>query len=355
MSIEARFQLRKGDFLLDVDINIPSSGVTALFGPSGCGKTTLLRAISGLDHDPGGFLQVGDVVWQDGSQYLPPHQRAVGYVFQEANLFSHLNVSGNLEYALKRVPVTRRRIAREQAVELLGIGSLLQRRTDQLSGGERQRVAIARALMVSPTLLLMDEPLSALDLKRKQEIMPYLESLHGELGIPVLYVSHVADEVARLADQLVLMEQGRILGTGPIADMLTRTDLPLALSPDAEAVIKARVAGHEEAFHLTTVEFAGGHITVPRADLPIGHEVRLRIQARDVSLTLEHQQDTSILNIFPAQVREVVADNPAQMVVRLDAGGTPLLSRVTRKSVSRLELAPGRKVYAQVKSVALVA
>jgi len=211
----------------------------------------------------------------------------------------------------------------EQAVELLGIESMLERRTDRLSGGERQRIAIARALMVSPGLLLMDEPLSALDLKRKQEIMPYLESLHDELDIPILYVSHVADEVARLADQLVLMEQGRICGSGPIGEMLTRTDLSLALNPDAEAIVKARVADHEEPFHLTIVELADIRITVPLADLPIG--------------------------------REVVADNPAQMVVKLNAGGVPLLSRITRKSVSVLKLAPGRKVYAQVKSVALVA
>jgi len=243
----------------------------------------------------------------------------------------------------------------EQAVELLGIESMLERRTDRLSGGERQRIAIARALMVSPGLLLMDEPLSALDLKRKQEIMPYLESLHDELDIPILYVSHVADEVARLADQLVLMEQGRICGSGPIGEMLTRTDLSLALNPDAEAIVKARVADHEEPFHLTIVEFADIRITVPLADLPIGREVRLRIQARDVSLTLERQSDTSILNILPAEVEEVVADNPAQMVVKLNAGGVPLLSRITRKSVSVLKLAPGRKVYAQVKSVALVA
>jgi molybdate transport system ATP-binding protein len=191
--------------------------------------------------------------------------------------------------------------------------------------------------------------------KRKQEIMPYLESLHDELNIPILYVSHVADEVARLADQLVLMERGKIRGSGPIAEMMTRTNLPLALSPDAEAIVEAHVVRHEEAFHLTVVEFAGGQITVPRANLPIGKAVRLRIQARDVSLTLERQSGTSILNILPVQVMEIITDSPAQMVVKLDAGGTPMLSRITQKSVSTLNLAPGSKVFAQVKSVALLA
>ena len=355
MAIEARFRIANGDFILDVDLEIPSEGVTAVHGPSGCGKTTLLRAISGLAYDPQGYLRVGEKVWQDGSHFVPPHKRPVGYVFQESSLFVHLDVRRNLEYGLKRVPSINRRVVMEQATELLGIENLLDRRTDQLSGGERQRVAIARALMVSPELLLMDEPLSALDMKRKQEIMPYLESLHDELKIPVLYVSHVSDEVARMADQLVLMEQGKNLAVGPIGEMLTRTDLSLAMGPDAEAIIEARVVGHEEQFHLTVVEFDGGRITVPRADLPVGYEVRLRIQARDVSLTLERQTGTSILNIFPAEVDKVVEDNPAQMVVRLNAAGIPLLSRVTRKSVSVLELTPGRKVYAQVKSVALVA
>ena len=354
MAIEGHFHIARGDFVLDVELDIQTSGVTALFGPSGCGKTTLLRAISGLERDPQGYLRVGETVWQDGDYFVPPHERSLGYVFQEASLFSHLNVQRNLEYGLQRVPANKRKVAMEQAVELLGIGSLLQRRSDQLSGGERQRVAIARALVVSPGLLLMDEPLSALDQQRKQEIMPYLESLYAELEIPILYVSHVPDEVARLADQLILMQQGRILDSGAIGEMLTRVDLPLALSPDAEAIITARVAGHEEQYHLTVVEFAGGRITVPWADLPVGMDVRLRIQARDVSLTLERQTGTSILNIFPAEVEEVAVDNPAQMVVRLNAAGVPLLSRITRKSVSVLDLMPGRKVYAQVKSVALV-
>ncbi len=355
MSIQARFQLHRGDFSLDVDLHIPSRGITALFGPSGCGKTTLLRAIAGLERCPDGFLQVDDMQWQQGKTLVPPHQRPLGYVFQEASLFPHLNVRRNLEYGLKRVAVTKRKISLDRAIELLGIAPLLARKPHKLSGGERQRVAIARALAVSPRLLLMDEPLAALDVTRKQEILPYLESLHRELDIPVIYVSHSPDEVARLADHLVLMEAGRVSASGPISEMLTRLDLPLAQGSDAEALIEATVAEHDEAYQLTYLDFPGGRFTVAHKDLPMGTKVRLRIIARDVSITLERQSNTSILNIFPATVDEIVPAGSAQVTVRLLAGGVPILSRITRKSAALLDLVPGKPVYAQAKSVALLA
>ena len=355
MTIEARFQIDRGDFRLDVDLDIPGQGITALLGPSGCGKTTLLRAIAGLECCREGFLKVGDRVWQSARQFVPTHRRSLGYVFQEANLFAHLSVRGNLEYGLKRVPAAERKVSLSKAIELLGIGHLLKRGTDQLSGGERQRVAIARALAVSPGILLMDEPLSALDLARKQEIMPYLESLHDELEIPVLYVSHSPDEVARLADHLVLLDSGRVKSTGPIGSMLTRLDLPMAHGGDAEALVEAVVAGHDEDYELTYLDFPGGRFTVAHKALPTGRSVRLRVAARDVSLTLEHQSGTSILNIFPATIDEINRTGSAQVTVRLLAGGVPLLSRVTRKSAALLGLEPGKKVYAQAKSVALLA
>ena len=355
MSIEARFRIRRGAFTLDVDLCLPVQGVSALFGPSGCGKTTLLRAIAGLDRHPGGFLKLGDTTWQAADRFVPPHRRALGYVFQEASLFAHLSARGNLEYGVRRVPRAERRVAVEQAVELLGIAPLLERRPDQLSGGERQRVAIARALAVSPRLLLMDEPLAALDVARKQEILPYIESLHRALDIPVLYVSHSPDEVARLADQLVLLDAGRVRATGAIADMLTRLDLPLVHGGDAEALIEASVAGHDDSYHLTYLDFPGGRFTVPRKPLAVGSPVRLRVAARDVSLTLERQTGTSILNIFPATVDALGAEGEAQVTVRLSVGGVPMLARVTRKSAAALELQPGRPVYAQAKSVAVLA
>ncbi len=354
MTIEARFRIKRGDFVLDVDLKLPERGLTAVFGPSGCGKTTLLRAIAGLESSQEGFLKIGDTLWQDGKSVLAPHKRSLGYVFQEASLFAHLDVRGNLEYGVKRVPPQRRRVSLERAIELLAIGPLLARGVDQLSGGERQRVAIARALAVSPRVLLMDEPLSALDRERKCEIMPYLESLHDELEIPLLYVSHSPDEVAQLADHLVLLDAGRVMAAGPIEEMLTRLDLPLSHGDDAEALVEATVAGHDEKFNLTYLDFPGGRFTVTRKDLPMGHRARLRVAAKDVSLTLERQTGTSILNIFPATVEEVVPLGSAQMMVRLTSGGVSMLARVTRKSATVLDLKPGRPLFAQAKSVALL-
>lgn len=355
MSIEARFDAVLGDFRLQAAISAPATGVTALFGASGAGKTTVLRAMAGLAHHPGGRLSVSGEVWQDGRTFMPPHRRPVGYVFQEPSLFEHLDVRGNVSFGYRRVAAARRRIDLDRAIELLDIKGLLGRRVQALSGGERQRVAMARALAVSPRLLLMDEPLAALDARRKAEILPYLEGLVRELDIPVIYVSHSADEVARLADHLVLLDSGRVLGSGPIAEMLTRPDLPMARGREAEAIIEARVRGFDESYSLNFLEFAGGTVMVPGAPLPAGAEVRLRVAARDVSLTLDMQQHTSILNIFEARVESLSPEGPAQVVVRLDLGGVPLLAHVTRKSAAVLGLEPGQRVYAQVKSVAVLA
>ena len=354
MSIEIKLQVKKQDFVLDVDLKIPGRGVTAVFGPSGCGKTTLLRAISGLEQSPGGFLKVGERVWQNHKRIIPTHKRPLGYVFQEASLFPHLNVRRNLEYGAKRVPETEGKISLSHAIKLLGIEHLLARKPSYLSGGERQRVAIARALAVSPRLLLMDEPLAALDLKSRQEILPYIESLHHELDIPVIYVSHSTDEVARLADYLVLLEAGSVKAAGAISDILTRLDLPLAHGKDAEALIEATVSGHDEDYHLTYLDSAGGRFTVIHRELPLGNAVRLRIAARDVSLTLEPQSNTSIQNIFPATVQEVVPEGNAQVTVCLMMGDVPILASLTRKSATVLNLKPGKLVYAQVKSVSLL-
>ncbi len=353
-SIQAKFKLHRGDFLLDAEFSIPAKGVTALFGSSGCGKTTLLRAIAGLETAQSGFLKVGEMIWQETGYSMPPHQRPIGYVFQEASLFEHMNVQQNLEYGLKRLPEKERKVSLHDAIELLGIGNLLRRKPHSLSGGEKQRVAIARALAVSPQLLLMDEPLAALDQNRKMEVLPYIQSLHKELDIPVIYVSHSLEEVAQLADHLILMEAGRVVNSGDIHDMFTRLDLPLAQELDASAIINATVSGFDEVYHLMLLEFAGGTIRVAGQALQKGDEVRLRLIARDVSLTLEHQSATSILNIFPVIVDEILQTGPAQMVVRLLAGEVPILSKITRKSASELGLKIGTKVYAQVKSVALL-
>ncbi len=352
--LRACFHIQQGNFALNADLAIPMQGVTALFGPSGCGKSSLLRAIAGLDHHADGSVHFGDQIWQSDSEFVKPHKRELGFVFQEASLFAHLNVRRNLEYGLKRVPTGQRRITTEQAVELLGIGELLNRRPATLSGGERQRVAIARALAVSPKLLLMDEPLAALDQERKQEILPYLEKLHDELEIPVLYVSHTMEEIARLADHLVLFGDSGILASGGIHQMLTRLDLPLSHSSEASCLFEATVSGFDQTYHLTQLQFAGGTLTVPGMRLQSGQQVRVRIAARDVSLTLEHQAETSIQNIFAATVEEIMAEDDSQVTVRLDVGGAPALSRVTQKSAVELKLAPGKSDYAQVKSAVLL-
>ncbi len=354
--ILARFNLHWPGFALDVNLTLPGRGVTALFGHSGSGKTTLLRCVAGLERAPGGYLAVGGDVWQDGGDFLPTYRRPLGYVFQEASLFPHLSARRNLEYGMKRVRGAMGRAALEHAVDLLGIGALLDRRPDQLSGGERQRVAIARALVLQPRLLLMDEPLAALDFKRKQEILPYLERLHDELDIPVLYVTHSPDEVAHLADHLVLMENGSARAAGPLSELMTRLDLPLARDEAAESIIETVVAGHDDKYNLTYLDFRGGRFAVGRLHRTIGKPARIRIHARDVSIALKEHRDSSIVNVIAAQVQELAPLNDWQMVVRLGLGPeatVPLLARITRRSADVLELVPGRQVYAQVKSVVL--
>jgi molybdate transport system ATP-binding protein len=354
-TIQARFRLGYAGFALDVDLRLPGRGVTALLGPSGSGKTTLLRCIAGLEQAPEGYLDVNGETWQDRRRFLPTYKRSLGYVFQEASLFPHLTVLANLRYGLQRVPVRDRKVSLEQAIELLGIGHLLGRKPDRLSGGERQRVGIARALAVSPRLLLMDEPLAALDLARKQEILPYLERLHDELEIPVLYVTHSPDEVAHLADHLVVMAAGQAVANGPLTDILARIDLPIRLGEDAGVVLDAVVAERDASWHLTRVAFDGGHFWTREGGHVFGQHVRVRVLARDVSIALQPGLGSSILNVLPATV-EAIADesHPALNLVRLRVGASPLVARLTRRSVQALELVPGKTVFAQVKAVALV-
>ena len=354
--ITAEFRLAYGDFLLDVALDLPGHGVTAVFGVSGSGKTTLLRCIAGLARARNGRLVVNGDRWQDDRAriFMPVHRRPLGLVFQEASLFAHLDVRRNLDYGLCRVPASERRVSLEQAVELLGIAPLMQRQPATLSGGERQRVAIARALATSPRLLLMDEPLASLDAQRKADVLPYLEKLQAELDIPILYVTHAPDEVAQLADHLVLLEAGRLLASGPTSSLLTRMDLPLAHGDAAAAIIDASVTGVEPQYHLCHADFAGGRISLLSTPLSIGQRVRVRVQARDVSLTLGRQQGSSVLNTFAATVTGLTDDSPGQVMVELNAGGSALLARITRKSADRMDLQVGMPVYAQVKGVALL-
>jgi molybdate transport system ATP-binding protein len=355
--IQARFKLNWPGFTLDVDLDLPKRGVTAIFGHSGSGKTTLLRCIAGLERSPQGHLKVLGEVWQDDSTratWLPTYKRPLGYVFQEASLFPHLTVMGNLRYGMRRTS-NAQQSSLDQAIELLGISHLLERKPDRLSGGERSRIGIARALAIKPRLLLMDEPLAALDLKRKQEILPYLERLHRELDIPVLYVSHAPDEVARLADHIVVMEAGCAVAAGPLTDTLARLDLPIQLGEDVGVVLDAVVTEHDAQWHLTRVEFAGGSLWVRDGGHPVGEAVRVRILARDVSITLAPDIGTSIQNCLSATVDQMAQDHhPALSLLRVKVGTSSVLARLTQRSAAHLGLQPGMAVWVQIKAVVLV-
>ncbi len=355
-----RLKLVRPDFILDVDLALPGRGVTVLFGPSGSGKTTLLRCVAGLEQGAQGYVGIGEECWQDDARalFVPTHRRALGYVFQEASLFAQVDVRANLRYGMKLSGRGADEAALREMTYLLGIELLLARRPERLSGGERQRVAIARALATSPRLLLMDEPLAALDAARKAELLPYFERLQRELRIPLLYVSHSLDEVARLATHMVLLDAGRVRASGATGELLTRLDLPLAHGDHAGAVIDGALAAIDQRWNLLEVRFAGGVLhCVQAAGSPprqVGERLRLRVLARDVSLALAPASDTSILNVLPATVHSLTDDGPAQTLVALDLAGSTLLARVTRKSAAALRLSAGQRVFAQVKGVAVL-
>ena len=353
--LHARLQWRRGALVLDLDIALPPRGITALFGPSGAGKSSCLRAIAGLERGSEGIVRFAGELWQDSGRgvFVPPHRRRLGYVFQEASLFTHCSVAGNLDYGYRRARQPAH-LDREALVDQFGVRPLLARRVDTLSGGERQRVAIVRALLSDPALLLFDEPLSALDAAARDDLLGCLEALRASLAVPMIYVSHAIDEVARLADHLVLLDAGRVVAQGPLQATLTRLDLPPALSEAVGAVIEGIVVGHDAHDHLTELAFAGGTLFVPRRGDAVGSMLRCRISARDVVLTCERQHASSALNQIRSRVVAMAAaEHPSQCLVRLDAGGSALLARITRRSWQALELAPGSEVWAQVKAVAL--
>ncbi len=357
MRLEALFRLARGGFSLDAGLCIEVTGITAIFGPSGCGKSTFLRCLSGLERAPDGYARMGNTVWQDEGRrrFVPPHRRRLGMIFQESRLFDHLDVAGNLAFGRHRTPVDRRHLGWLEVVEMLALEPLLSRRIDGLSGGEKQRVALGRTLLTGPDLLLMDEPLASLDAAGKRRILDFVRRLHEKLRLPILYVSHDMGEIMQLADNLALMENGRILAMGGVAEMVTRLDLSPAHAPEAAALVETVVVGRDEAFHLTHLGFGddGLRIHTPGMSLPLGEKKRVRILARDVSLVLEPPSRTSILNIFPATVRQISREGPAQSMVRLAVGGVPILARVTEKSRVALALREGQSLFAQVKSVAL--
>ena len=355
-----RLRLARAGFVLDVDLRLPGRGITVLFGPSGSGKTTLLRCVAGLERAiglPDAHVTMAGAVWQDAASgvFVPTWQRSLGYVFQEASLLEHLDVRQNLAFGLRGGHSDGAAHAGlQEAVALLGIGHLLERRVDTLSGGERQRVAIARALARQPRVLLLDEPLAALDRSRKQDILPWLEGLRDRLQIPMLYVTHAMDEVARLADTLVLLEAGQVRACGPVAEVMVQH---LAAGGDeAGALLEATVRGRDAAWNLAEVVFDGGSLWLrDNPTLEPGRGVRVRVLARDVSLARTAPAGTSIQNQLACTVESIRPDtHPSQVLVRLRCGTATLLARVTGRSAAQLELAADRAVWALVKSVALV-
>ncbi|PPD12507.1 molybdenum ABC transporter ATP-binding protein [Methylophilus sp.] len=352
--IQARFHLAWPSFTLDVNLTLPGRGITALFGASGSGKTTLLRCLAGLERPREGFLRFHGDLWQDGEYCLPTYRRPIGYVFQEASLFPHLTVLENLRFGLRR-NTQARPADLEAAITLLDLAPLLDRSSVHLSGGERQRVAIARALAVRPRLLLMDEPLAALDYARKQEILPYLERLHDSLEIPLLYVSHAPDEVARLADHIVMLQAGKVLAQGPLLETLAQLDTPIRLGEDRGVVLQAQVIEHDQQWHLMRLAFDGGSVWTRQHDLPVGRKVRVHILASDVSVATRPQIGSSIQNQLQGVVDAMVADShPGVMLVRVKVGASALIARLTKRSAETLCMTVGQSVWLQVKSVALM-
>ena len=354
MSHQLSLHLPRAGFELKLDLQWPERGITVLFGASGSGKTTLLRCVAGLERAQG-RVQIGDEIWQDDQRgiFMPTWQRRLGYVFQEASLFEHLDVMGNLRFGLQRLG--QRHDVAPEVIDLLGIGHLLQRRVQQLSGGERQRVAIARALATQPRVLLLDEPLSAIDHARRQDILPWLERLRDELRIPMLYVTHSADEVARLADHLVVLANGQLQAQGAATDLLSRIDHPVVQGHEVAALIEGVVALCEPNWHLSRVDFAGGSLWVRDDGLSTGQKVRLRVLARDVSVATQAPQNTSIQNQLEGVIDAIVQDeHPSQSLIRIRLNATYLIARLTNKAIHQLALQQGMAVWAQVKSVALV-
>jgi molybdate transport system ATP-binding protein len=353
--LEFGARCRLGGFALDASFHA-GAGVTALFGRSGAGKSTVLNLIAGLARPKAGRIAVdGRTLYDSRSGIdLPPYRRRIGYVFQEGRLLPHFTVRRNLLYGRLFAGGREAMLGFGQAVELLGLGGLLERRPGALSGGEKQRVAIGRALLANPEVLLLDEPLASLDAPRKAEILYYVERLRDEIHVPIVYVSHSLDEVVRLADTLVLLSEGRVLASGPVANMTSRPDLrPYLGRHEGGAVIEARVMAQDLDSGLARLEFGGGALEVPDVEALVGERVRIRVRAKDVSIALSRPSGLSIRNMLAGTVVDLRREEGPSLDVSLDIGGTALIARITRKSAAELGLRPGLEVFAMIKSVSI--
>jgi len=350
MALKLDIALAMPDFTLKAAHEFELAGITALFGASGAGKSTLLRVIAGLETAATGRVEFDGAEWQGTGHFLPAHKRRVGYVFQDTRLFAHLDVAANLRYAAKR----SRSLRFDDVVKVLDLAPLLARQVAELSGGERQRVAIGRTLLSDPRLLLMDEPLAALDRSRKARLLPYISRLPEAFGTPVIYVTHSVEEVTRLADAMVVLSKGRVLATGGVADTLARLDIAEASGKfEAGAVVRAKVVAQDEIYLLTQLEVAGQALSMPGSQVDLGAELRLRIRARDVALAIERPAGLSIRNVLKGRILEIEEEaETAFAEVLVDIGdGQRVRARITRASVVELGLTVGQQVFALVKSV----
>ena len=353
--LEANFKMDYPGFNLDVELTLPAKGVTVVFGPSGSGKTTLLRCLSGLERAPSGTLKLAGQVWQDDGIFIPIHQRKVGLVFQESRLFPHLSIQQNLLYGYQRTQSVERNLHLDEVVEVLGLAALLKRTPDKLSGGEKQRVAIGRALLTSPKLLLMDEPLASLDMQRKAEIIPFIKRIEDEFKTPIIYVTHSVDEVLQLVDTMVILQAGKVANFGPVQEVFSDVRLRQVLGEEQlGAVLETSVAGHDEEFELTRLDFMGQTLNVPKQNIPVGQNLRVHIHSKDVSLsTAPPAGVTSVLNILQAKVAKIGTLGGYSVDIELDAG-QPILATITRKSLTNLNLKPGQPVYAHIKAIKMI-
>ncbi len=344
-------------FNLDVDMNLPDKGVTVVFGPSGSGKTTLLRCLSGLERAPSGYLKFAGQVWQDDGVFLPIQERKVGLVFQESRLFPHLTIQENLLYGYRRTLPAERNLHLDEVAQVLGLNALLKRTPEKLSGGERQRVSIGRALLISPKLLLMDEPLASLDIQLKAEIIPFIKRIEDEFKTPVIYVTHSMNEVLQLVDTMLVLKSGKVVNFEPVEKVFSDVWLREAVGDEQlGAVLETSVVEHDEEFGLTRLDFMGQALNAPRQNIPVGQSLRVHIHSRDVSLsTAPPAGATSVLNILKAKVRKVGILDPKgySVDIELDAG-RPILATITRKSLVNLNLKPGQPVFAHIKAIKIV-
>ncbi|MES2770689.1 MAG: molybdenum ABC transporter ATP-binding protein [Pseudomonadota bacterium] len=354
-----KLSLARSDFVLELDLHLPSRGISVIFGASGSGKTSLLRCVAGLERARTSLIQINGHTWQDetfkpSGLFIPTWQRAIAYVFQETSLFPHLKVLGNLRYGLRDAGKSAAQ-SLAQTIELLGISHLLERRVDQLSGGERQRVAIARALATQPEILLLDEPLNALDNARRAELLPWLGRLRDELQIPMLYVTHSVDELFRLADWLVVLEQGKVKASGPAAEVLANSEPAILVGEEAGVLLEGEISERDPTWHLVRVSLDGGSVWLSDPGMALGNKVRLRAQARDVTISYARAPEHGIQNQLAGVVETITAEqHPAHVMLRVRCGKTMLLARMTRRAVADLGLQCGQTVWVQIHALSLL-